>query len=158
MRGAVGHGPSDGAVTAVAVVGATGAVGTDHAAPAARARVPGRRDRAVRLRALGRHASSPGDGTVQPLTDETIGGFDLALFSAGGATSREWAPRFVGGRRASSSTTPARGAMDPDVPLVVSEVNPEAIDDARKGIVANPNCTTMVAMLPAQGAARRASA
>ena len=40
--------------------------------------------------------------------------------------------------------------MDPDVPLVVTEVNPEAIDDARKGIIANPNCTTMVAMLPAK--------
>ena len=40
--------------------------------------------------------------------------------------------------------------MDPDVPLVVSEVNPEAIDEARKGIVANPNCTTMVVMLPAK--------
>jgi aspartate-semialdehyde dehydrogenase len=40
--------------------------------------------------------------------------------------------------------------MDPDVPLVVSEVNPDALDDARKGIVANPNCTTMVVMLPAK--------
>ena len=40
--------------------------------------------------------------------------------------------------------------MDPDVPLVVSEVNPEALDRRRKGIVANPNCTTMVVMLPAK--------
>jgi aspartate-semialdehyde dehydrogenase len=86
---------------------------------------------------------------VQALDDDTIGGFDLALFSAGGSTSREWAPRFAQ-RGAIVVDNSSAWRMDPDVPLVVSEVNPEALDDTPKGIVANPNCTTMVVMLPAK--------
>ncbi|MSX03165.1 MAG: aspartate-semialdehyde dehydrogenase, partial [Actinobacteria bacterium] len=74
-------------------------------------------------------------------------GFELALFSAGGSTSREWAPRFAeAGALVVDNSSAWR--MDDDVPLVVSEVNPDEIANARKGIVANPNCTTMVAMLP----------
>ncbi|MBJ7521762.1 MAG: aspartate-semialdehyde dehydrogenase, partial [Solirubrobacteraceae bacterium] len=91
----------------------------------------------------------PGYGTIQPLTDETVTGYDLALFSAGGSTSRAWAEKFVAGGAVVVDNSSAF-RMDPDVPLVVSEVNPEAMDDARKGIVANPNCTTMVVMLPAK--------
>jgi aspartate-semialdehyde dehydrogenase len=86
---------------------------------------------------------------VQPLRDDTIEGFDLALFSAGGGTSREWSPRFAAaGATVVDNSSAFR--MDPDVPLVVSEVNPDAIGEARKGIIANPNCTTMVIMLPAK--------
>ena len=77
--------------------------------------------------------------------DEELKGIDIALFSAGGAMSREQAPRF-----------PAAGAIvvdnssawrkDPEVPLGVSEVNPEQVKNPPKGIIANPNCTTMAAM------------
>jgi aspartate-semialdehyde dehydrogenase len=69
----------------------------------------------------------------------------VALFSAGGTTSRAQAPRFAeAGVTVVDNSSAWR--MDPDVPLVVSEVNPEAIHQARKGIIANPNCTTMAAM------------
>ena len=132
----------------VAVVGATGAVGqillrtlarrgfqASEIVPFASARSAGR--------------ELPGYGTIQPLSDETVSGYDLALFSAGGATSRAWAEKFVAGGAIVVDNSSA-WRMDPDVPLVVSEVNPEAIDEARKGIIANPNCTTMVAMLPAK--------
>jgi len=72
-------------------------------------------------------------------------GLDVALFSAGATTSRAQAPRFAeAGVIVVDNSSAWR--LDPDVPLVVSEVNPEAIHDARKGIIANPNCTTMAAM------------
>ncbi len=72
-------------------------------------------------------------------------GLDVALFSAGATTSRTLAPRFAdAGVTVVDNSSAWR--MDPDVPLVVSEVNPEAIHQARKGIIANPNCTTMAAM------------
>jgi aspartate-semialdehyde dehydrogenase len=72
-------------------------------------------------------------------------GLDVALFSAGATTSRAQAPRFAeAGVLVVDNSSAWR--LDPDVPLVVSEVNPEAIHDARKGIIANPNCTTMAAM------------
>ena len=72
-------------------------------------------------------------------------GLDVALFSAGATTSRALAPRFAeAGVTVVDNSSAFR--MDPDVPLVVSEVNPEAIEQARKGIIANPNCTTMAAM------------
>jgi aspartate-semialdehyde dehydrogenase len=72
-------------------------------------------------------------------------GLDVALFSAGATTSRAQAPRFAGAGVTVVDNSSA-WRLDPDVPLVVSEVNPEAIDEARKGIIANPNCTTMAAM------------
>lgn len=129
----------------VAVVGATGAVGTvmlrllrDRAFPASEI-VPFASERSV-----GRELD--GGLVVQPLTDETIPGFDVALFSAGATRSREWAPRFVDAGAVVVDNSSAFRRAD-DVPLVVSEVNPEALD-SHSGIVANPNCTTMVAMLP----------
>jgi aspartate-semialdehyde dehydrogenase len=72
-------------------------------------------------------------------------GLDIALFSAGAATSRAQAPRFAAAGAVVIDNSSA-WRMDPDVPLVVSEVNPDAIGEARKGIIANPNCTTMAAM------------
>ena len=122
----------------------------DEMLRAARApRLPGDRDRAVRLRALGGQARSGGARRCSALREDTVGGFDVALFSAGGATSREWAPRFAeAGALVVDNSSAWR--MDDDVPLVVSEVNPEALDHIGKGIVANPNCTTMAVMLPAK--------
>ncbi|HZO37027.1 MAG TPA: aspartate-semialdehyde dehydrogenase [Solirubrobacteraceae bacterium] len=131
----------------IAIVGATGAVGTIMRR-LAHERLGGHELVAFASdRSAGRQLD---DGLIcQPLNDETIAGFDLALFSAGGSTSRAWAPRFADqGAVVIDNSSAFR--MEPDVPLVVSEVNPEAIDDSPRGIVANPNCTTMVAMLPAK--------
>ncbi len=72
-------------------------------------------------------------------------GIDIALFSAGGATSKELAPK-VAAAGAIVIDNSSAWRTDPDVPLVVPEVNAHALDDIPKGIVANPNCTTMVAM------------
>jgi aspartate-semialdehyde dehydrogenase len=72
-------------------------------------------------------------------------GLDIALFSAGASTSRVQAPRFAAAGAVVVDNSSA-WRMDPDVPLVVSEVNPDAVRAARKGIIANPNCTTMAAM------------
>ena len=129
----------------VAVVGATGAVGTvmlrllrERVFPAAEIVA------FASERSVGRELD--GGLVVQPLDDETIQGFDVALFSAGATRSREWAQRFVDAGAVVVDNSSAFRLVD-EVPLVVSEVNPEAID-AHNGIVANPNCTTMVAMLP----------
>jgi aspartate-semialdehyde dehydrogenase len=131
----------------VAVVGATGAVGTEmlrllreRAYPASEV-VPFASERSA-----GRDL---GDGlVVQPLRDDaSLDGFDVAIFSAGGSISKEWAPRFAA-RGAIVVDNSSAWRMDPDVPLVVSEVNPGALDRIGKGIVANPNCTTMAIMPP----------
>jgi aspartate-semialdehyde dehydrogenase len=83
--------------------------------------------------------------TVQALSPETIQGFDIALFSAGSRISEEWAPKFAeAGAVVVDNSSFWR--MHEDVPLVVSEVNPEALD-GHKGIVANPNCSTMQMMV-----------
>jgi aspartate-semialdehyde dehydrogenase len=81
------------------------------------------------------------DLTVVALSEEAIQGFDLALFSAGSATSEEWAPRFVDAGAVVIDNS-SQWRMEDHVPLVVAEVNPEALHD-HSGIVANPNCTTM---------------
>jgi len=78
---------------------------------------------------------------VQGLGEESIQGFDIALFSAGGSTSGEWAPRFADAGAIVIDNS-SRWRMQDDVPLVVSEVNPEAIE-ANTRIIANPNCSTM---------------
>ena len=85
--------------------------------------------------------------TVEDAATADPAGLDIALFSVGAATSREQAPRFAAAGVTVIDNSCA-WRMDPDVPLVVSEVNPAAIGDARKRIIANPNCTTMAAMPP----------
>jgi aspartate-semialdehyde dehydrogenase len=72
-------------------------------------------------------------------------GLDIAIFSAGGATSKAQAPRFAAAGVTVIDNSSA-WRRDPDVPLIVSEVNPHALAEIRKGIIANPNCTTMAAM------------
>jgi aspartate-semialdehyde dehydrogenase len=131
----------------VAVVGATGAVGTLLLALLERRAYPA--DEIVPFASARSAGRQIGDMVVQPLAEDTIQGFDVALFSAGGGTSREWAPRFAAaGAMVVDNSSAWR--MDADVPLVVSEVNPDALDRIGKGIVANPNCTTMAVMLPAK--------
>jgi aspartate-semialdehyde dehydrogenase len=84
--------------------------------------------------------------TVQELNDESIQGIDLALFSAGGTVSEAWAPKFVAAGAVVVDNS-SFWRMHDDVPLVVAEVNPDAID-AHRGIVANPNCSTMQMVVP----------
>jgi aspartate-semialdehyde dehydrogenase len=143
----------------VAVVGATGQVGTlmlallrERGFPA-REVVPFASERSVgrTLQSAGAHGE---DVVVQGLGDEAIQGFDLAIFSAGGATSGEWAPRFAAAGALVVDNS-SRWRMSDDVPLVVAEVNPDALA-RHNGIVANPNCSTMqmvVALKPLYDAA-----
>ena len=85
------------------------------------------------------------DVVIEDAATADPAGLDIALFSAGGSTSKAQAPRFAAAGVTVIDNSSA-WRMDPDVPLVVSEVNPDALDETRKGIVANPNCTTMAAM------------
>ena len=86
-----------------------------------------------------------GEVVVEDAETADYAGLDLALFSAGGATSRVLAPR-VAEAGAVVVDNSSAWRMDPDVPLVVSEVNPETLAHLPRNIVANPNCTTMAAM------------
>ncbi|MET4702996.1 aspartate-semialdehyde dehydrogenase [Frigoribacterium sp. UYMn621] len=131
----------------IAVVGATGQVG------AVVRRLLEERDfpvAGIRFFASSRSAGStlPWKGediVVEDASTADPSGIDIAIFSAGATTSRAQAPRFAAaGVTVIDNSSGFR--MDPDVPLVVSEVNPHAIAEARKGIIANPNCTTMAAM------------
>ncbi len=130
----------------IAIVGATGQVGTVMRGLIAD-RFP---DARVRLFASARSAGKVLEYRGEDITVEDIGsgdyaGIDIAVFSAGGGPSREYAPKFAeAGAIVVDNSSAWR--MDPDVPLVVSEVNPEAIQNLPKGIIANPNCTTMAAM------------
>ncbi len=143
----------------VAVVGATGQVGSlmlrllrERAFPA-REVVPFASERSAG-RVLAGAARDGSDLTVQGLGEEAVQGFDLALFSAGGAVSGEWAPRFVEAGAVVVDNS-SHWRMHEDVPLVVAEVNPGALAGHR-GIVANPNCSTMqmvVALKPLHDAA-----
>jgi aspartate-semialdehyde dehydrogenase len=124
----------------VAVVGATGQVGTLMRELLREREFPAAEIVAFASeRSVGRELD--GGLVVRELSEESIQGFDLALFSAGGSTSGEWAPRFVAAG-ATVIDNSSRWRMHDDVPLVVSEVNPQALDSHR-GIIANPNCSTM---------------
>jgi aspartate-semialdehyde dehydrogenase len=127
----------------VAVVGATGAVGSTMLGVMRERSFPA--DEVVPFaseRSTGRTIQwSGGPLTVVALDEESIQGFDVALFSAGSKVSEEWAPRFADAGAVVVDNS-SRWRMHEDVPLVVSEVNPDALD-GHKGIVANPNCTTM---------------
>jgi aspartate-semialdehyde dehydrogenase len=131
----------------IGIVGATGQVGV-----AVRSILL---ERAFPIEQIRFFASARSAGTVLPFGDREVTvedastadptGLDIAIFSAGGATSKALAPKFAAaGVTVIDNSSAFR--MDPDVPLVVSEVNPEAIYETRKGIIANPNCTTMAAM------------
>ena len=131
----------------IAIVGATGMVGE-----AMRAILEERNFPADDVRFM---ASSRSAGRTLPWRGRQIvvedaetadyRGVDIAIFSAGGATSKALAPK-VAAAGAIVVDNSSAWRMDPQVPLVVSEVNPHALDKIGKGIVANPNCTTMAIM------------
>ncbi len=140
-------------MTRVAVVGATGAVGATMLALLRERSFPAAE---IVLFASERSRGKRVDGREVKVLDESadLDGFDIALFSAGAGTSRDWAPRFVdhGAPVVDNSSAFRR---DPSVPLVVSEVNPHALRH-HHGLIANPNCSTMqlmVALAPIQRAA-----
>jgi aspartate-semialdehyde dehydrogenase len=127
----------------IGVVGATGQVGAAMRSILAERNFPADE---LRFFASSRSAGTtlPWNGSEITVEDASVAdptGLDVALFSAGAASSKELAPRFVAAGVTVIDNSSA-WRMDPDVPLVVAEVNPGAIADARKGIIANPNCTT----------------
>jgi aspartate-semialdehyde dehydrogenase len=131
----------------VGVVGATGQAGS--------AMVSILEERKFPVESLSLYASPRSAGstvafhdeqiTVRDATSAEFADLDLVLLAAGAAASREFAPRIVAAGAIVIDNSSA-WRRDPDVPLVVAEVNPEALASIPKGIVANPNCTTMVAM------------
>jgi aspartate-semialdehyde dehydrogenase len=132
----------------VAIVGATGAVGQEFCAVLAQRRFPvGELRMLASARSAGKTVPGlTGPVQVQELTSDSFHGVALALFSAGAAISREYAPLAV---RAGAVVVDNSSAfrMDPNVPLIVPEVNPEAVR-AHRGIIANPNCSTIIMALP----------
>ena len=137
----------------VAVVGATGAVGGAMLETLARRRFPVAELRPLASeRSKGKTVSFQGKQIpVQVLTKDAFVGIDFALFSAGAARSLEFAPAAAAaGAIVVDNSSAFR--MDPDIPLVVPEVNPQAIADyMKRGIIANPNCSTiqmLVALKP----------
>jgi len=136
----------------VAVVGATGVVGREMLRCLEQRDFPASRVLALAsARSSGRELPFRGKMlTVQPATPEAFEGVDIALFSAGGGPSRELAPE-AASRGATVIDNSSAWRMDPDVPLVVPEVNPAAAEKRPKGIIANPNCSTIqmvVALAP----------
>ena len=142
----------------VAVVGATGAVGEVMLSILAERDFP-----VGELVALASERSAGSkvqfgnrEVVVQDLATFDPAGIDIALFSAGGSTSKEYAPRFAAaGAVVIDNSSTFR--YDADVPLVVSEVNPEQVRNRPRGIIANPNCSTMqlmVALKPLHDAAK----
>jgi aspartate-semialdehyde dehydrogenase len=131
----------------VAVVGATGQVGGVMMTLLAERHFPVTELRLfASARSAGRRLAWQGmEITVEDADRADVSGVDIALFSSGAASSRMLAPKFAAaGATVVDNSSAFR--MDPEVPLVVSEVNPHAIDAAKKRIIANPNCTTMAAM------------
>ncbi|HET9473272.1 MAG TPA: aspartate-semialdehyde dehydrogenase [Steroidobacteraceae bacterium] len=135
-------------IPVVAIAGATGAVGVELMQCLEQRKFPLSE---LRLLASARSAGKRmkfrgGDLAVQELTDQSLEGVDIALFSAGGAQSRRFAPAAV---RAGAIVVDNSSAfrMDKEVPLVVPEINAGALA-LHKGIIANPNCVAIVAVTP----------
>ena len=127
----------------VGIVGATGLVGSMIREILAERNFPVGQ---LRLFASARSAGKVVDGvTVEDAATADYSGLDVVLFSAGGSTSKAIAPKAAAAGAVVIDNSSA-WRSDPDVPLVVSEVNPHALANLPKGIVANPNCTTMAAM------------
>ena len=131
----------------VAVVGATGAVGIEMIKTLEKRRFPvGKLTLLASSRSVGRKLKFQGeDVVVKELTKEAFQGIDLALFSAGGSISREFAPLAV---RADCVVVDNSSAfrMDANVPLVIPEINPGDVK-LHRGIIANPNCTTAITLM-----------
>lgn len=131
----------------IAIVGATGAVGVDLLNVLEVRNFPiNKLTLLASARSAGKKMTFRGEEyTVQELTENSFEGVDIALFSAGGSISREFGPIAA---RAGAVVVDNSSAfrMDPDVPLVIPEINPEAVKE-HKGIIANPNCSTIIMLM-----------
>lgn len=147
-------------MTTIAVVGATGQVGRVMRDILVERNFPADKVRFfASARSAGKTLEFRGEQIViedvAATATEDLRGIDIALFSAGGGTSREHSPRFAeAGAIVVDNSSAFRN--DPEVPLVVAEVNPQDVKNTPKGIIANPNCTTMAAM-PVMGALHKAA-
>lgn len=137
-------------MTTVAVVGATGQVGRVMRSILEERKFPADKVRFfASARSAGQTLEWKGEEIevedIAKQTVETLRGIDIAVFSAGGSVSRQWAPVFA---EAGATVVDNSSAWrkDPECPLIVSEVNPGDAHNTPKGIIANPNCTTMAAM------------
>jgi aspartate-semialdehyde dehydrogenase len=134
-------------MTTLAVVGATGQVGVAMRSILEERNFPADQ---VRFFASSRSAGKTlpwkgGEIVVEDAETADVSGIDIALFSAGATTSRVQVPRFAeAGAMVIDNSSAFR--KDPEIPLIVSEVNPEDVAKATRRIIANPNCTTMAAM------------
>jgi aspartate-semialdehyde dehydrogenase len=142
----------------VAVVGATGMVGAEMLRVLEQRRFPVTELVPVAsARSAGKTVTFQGtQHTVVEIAPEVFEGVDLALFSAGGGTSRQWAP-IAASKGALVVDNSSAFRADPEVPLIVPEVNPGAAAHRPKGIIANPNCSTIqmvVALKPLHDEAR----
>ena len=132
----------------VAIVGATGAVGQELLSILAERKFPMKSLKLLASkRSAGKKVTFEGtELTIEELTHDSFKGIDLVLSSAGGSISKEYMPSAVkAGAVVVDNTSYYR--MDPEVPLVVPEVNPQDIKK-HKGIIANPNCSTIIMLLP----------
>ena len=132
----------------VAVVGATGNVGREVLNILAERNFPA--DEVFALassRSIGREISY-GDKVLKArdLQHFDFSNVDFAIMSAGGSISKEWGPRIAAAGVVVIDNSSAF-RMDPDVPLVVPEINPEAAKNHPKNIIANPNCTTIISLM-----------
>ncbi len=132
----------------IAIVGATGAVGEEMLACLAERNFPiSKLTLLASARSAGKKRTFKGEEiTIQELTHDSFEGIDIALFSAGGGISLEYAPSAAkAGCVVIDNSSAFR--MDPEVPLVVPEINPEAAKNPAKNIIANPNCTTIITLM-----------
>ena len=132
----------------VAVVGATGAVGVEMLRCLEQRQFPvGQLTLLASARSAGKKVKFKGEElTIKELTADSFAGVDVALFSAGGGISRDFAPHATqAGAIVVDNSSAFR--MDPEVPLVVPEINRGDLIDLPKGIVANPNCTTAITLM-----------
>ena len=134
----------------VAVAGATGAVGNQMITCLEERSFPVKSIKFLAShRSAGRKLRFKGDTVVvEEMTEDSFKGVDIALFSAGGSTSKQFAP-IAAESGCVVVDNSSQWRMDPDVPLVVPEVNPHAIAQyTKKGIIANPNCSTIQMVVP----------
>ena len=132
----------------VAIVGATGAVGVEMLLCLEQRNFPlGKLKLLASARSAGKRMKFRGeDVVVEELTHDSFKGVDIALFSAGGGISKEFAPSAAAAGAVVIDNSSAF-RMDPDVPLVVPEINPQAAKNHPRNIIANPNCTTIISLM-----------
>src|SRR6478609_11987104 len=132
----------------VAIVGATGAVGVEMLLCLEQRNFPlGKLKLLASARSAGKKMTFRGEEiTVEELTHDSFSDVDIALFSAGGGISLEYGPSAAAAGAVVIDNSSAF-RMDPDVPLVVPEINPEAAKNRPRNIIANPNCTTIISLM-----------